>query len=36
MICLDANYLIRGLTSGSAEEQALAAWHLAGETTVYN
>ena len=34
MICLDANYLICSLALGSAEEQALAAWHLAGEPLV--
>lgn len=32
MICLDTNYLIRGLERGSAEAQALVRWHRGGES----
>lgn len=32
MICLDTNYLILGLVSGSAEASALIAWGRAGES----
>jgi predicted nucleic acid-binding protein len=31
MICLDANYLIRGLMLGSPEAKAIIAWYRAGE-----
>lgn len=31
MICLDANYLIRGLVVGSLEEKAIITWHRSGK-----
>jgi predicted nucleic acid-binding protein len=31
MICLDTNYLIRGVTSGTSEAARLIAWHRSGE-----
>ncbi len=34
MICLDTNYLIRGLIDGSEESAALRSWAAAGETLV--
>jgi len=34
MICLDTNYLIRGLILGSSEEKALIAWCRAGEKLI--
>lgn len=34
MICLDTNYLIRGISEGSAEAAELAAWVEAGETLI--
>ena len=34
MICVDSNYLIRGLVKGTNEARDLAAWHLAGEPLV--
>lgn len=34
MICLDTNYLIRGLVSGSREGEELAAWITSGERLV--
>ena len=34
MICLDTNYLIRGLVPGSREGQELTAWIQSGETLV--
>ncbi len=34
MICLDTNYLIRGLAEGTAEAAELIAWTKAGETLV--
>ena len=34
MICLDTNYLIRGITSDTPEASELVAWFSAGETLV--
>jgi len=34
MICLDTNYLIRGVSEGTAEAAALVAWIEAGETLI--
>ena len=34
MICVDSNYLIRGLVPGTPEARKLVEWHLAGETLV--
>ena len=34
MICLDTNYLIRGVAEGSAEAAELVAWIEAGETLI--
>ena len=34
MICLDTNYLIVGLVSGSRESRELAAWVAAGDRLV--
>ena len=34
MICLDTNYLIRGVAEGTEEAAALVAWIKAGETLV--
>lgn len=34
MICVDSNYLIRGLVQGTPEARELAEWHLAGESLV--
>jgi predicted nucleic acid-binding protein len=34
MICLDTNYLIRGVAEGTAEARELVAWIKAGETLV--
>jgi len=30
MICVDSNYLIRGLVEGTSEARELTEWHLAG------
>lgn len=34
MICLDTNYLIRGVSEGTAEAAELVAWTEAGETLI--
>ena len=34
MICLDTNYLIRGVSEGTAEANELVAWFKAGETLI--
>lgn len=34
MICLDTNYLIGGITQGSAESKELIAWTKAGEALI--
>lgn len=34
MICLDTNYLIRGISQGTSEASQLVAWAQAGETLV--
>ena len=34
MICLDTNYLIRGVSEGTAEADELIAWGEAGETLI--
>ena len=34
MICLDTNYLIRGVSEGTAEADELVAWFKAGETLI--
>lgn len=34
MICLDTNYLIRGVTAGTVEAAALVAWIEAGEILI--
>jgi len=34
MICLDTNYLIRGVSEGAAEAAELVAWIEAGETLI--
>lgn len=34
MICLDTNYLIRGVSAGTAEAAALVTWIEAGETLI--
>jgi predicted nucleic acid-binding protein len=34
MICLDTNYLIRGVSEGTAEAHELVAWFKAGETLI--
>lgn len=34
MICLDTNYLIRGVSEGTAEANELVAWIEAGETLI--
>ena len=34
MICLDTNYLIRGVSEGTAEAAKLVAWIEAGETLI--
>jgi predicted nucleic acid-binding protein len=34
MICLDTNYLIRGLTEGAEEAERIIEWHQSGELII--